>query len=158
MRKSILLCFVAVFCFACQEQVNIEKEKEAIIKVLKEEVKTFADYDMDKLSALHVQDSLDTRLAGTKLYKGWGEIEVLLEGYMERNKKDTVSENVRNEKDNLIIKVTGKTAWAIMDNIWKWEEGGETKDVSNYQISFFEKIDGDWKFSFNAFVANSQEE
>ena len=68
------------------------------------------------------------------------------------------TQNPRNKKENLIIKVNGNSAWAVMDNIWLWEEDGETKNQSNYQISFLEKIDGQWKFSFNAFVPNKPTE
>lgn len=130
-----------------------DKEKEAILKVMKQETDVFAKHDMETLTTLHVQSEMDTRLAGAKIYKGWDEVEALLKSYIERNKKDTTSKNIRNEKENIRLKVTGNTAWVICDNIWKWEESGETKDLQNIQISFLEKIDGKWKFSFNAFVA-----
>ena len=54
----------------------------------------------------------------------------------------------------LFLKLMRNTAWLICDNIWKWEENGESKEQGNYQISFLEKINGKWKFSFNAFVSN----
>jgi len=50
------------------------------------------------------------------------------------------------------------TAWVICDNIWKWEAKGEPQTNQNIQISFLEKIDGEWKFSFNAFVAAPEPE
>ena len=141
-----------------EPKAPVAKEKEAIIKVLYEEGATFAAFDMESLSALHVQDESDTRLAGTKVYSGWGEIETLLKSYIERNKKDTISENVRNEKENIILKVTGNSAWVICDNIWKWEAKGEPQNMQNIQIAFLEKIDGEWKISFNAFVTVAEEE
>ena len=70
-----LLAIILLTGTSCQEKIDIEKEKEAIIKVLYEEGETFAAFDMESLSALHVQDESDTRLAGTKVYSGWNEIE-----------------------------------------------------------------------------------
>lgn len=160
MRK--LLCVSALLLFAgvtfSQEKIDVEKEKEAIIEVLHEEGVTFAASDMESLSALHVQDESDTRYDGIKVYSGWNEIETLLKSYIEWSENDTISENVRNEKENVILKVTGNNAWVICDNIWKWEASGEPKGFQNIQISFLEKIDGDWKFSFNAFVEGPKED
>jgi ketosteroid isomerase-like protein len=140
---------------SCQQQIDIEKEREAIIKVLHEFEDSFAAFDMENLSEAHVQDESDTRLAGTELHQGWNEIETLLNSYIEYNKKEPFGENFRNEKENIRLKVTGNTAWAICDNIWKWEDAkGEPGGFQNIHISFLEKIDGEWKFSFNAYVAS----
>ena len=143
---------------SCQEKIDIEKEKEAIIKALYEEVEAFAAFDMESLSALHIQDESDTRLAGTKVYSGWNEIETLLKSYIERNKNDTISENFRNEKENIKLKVTGNNAWVICDNTWKWDSEGEPFEAENIQITFLEKIEGKWKISFTAYVAKSEPE
>ena len=158
MKKLIILSLFLTCCFVCNAQTNNEKEKEAIKKVLLDEAKFFAANDAENLLSLHVQDSTDARLAGTNLYVGWDNIKALLNRYIDRNKKNTTFQNPRNKKENLIIKVNGNSAWAVMDNIWLWEEDGETKNQSNYQISFLEKIDGQWKFSFNAFVPNKPTE
>ena len=141
-----------------KENIDIEKERTAILEVIHKEGEVFANYDMESLSALHVQDKSDTRLAGTQVYKGWSDIKKLLESYIEVNKQDTVSTNVRNEKENIILKVTGNTAWLICDNIWKWETNGQLQSAKNIQISFLEKINDEWKFSFNAFVAGPDQE
>jgi len=156
MKKYLgtLIAIILLTSVSCQEKTDIEKEKTAILKMLDDEIKLFIAGDKEGLSTIHVQDVLDTRFDGTKIYSGWSEIETLLQGYIERNKNDTISKNVRNVKENIILKVTGNTAWLICDNIWKWEENGESKEAGNYQISFLEKINGQWKFSFNAFVNN----
>lgn len=158
MKKYLISLIVLVFLAgtSCQEKIDVEKEKEAIIKVLHESEDSFAAQDMENLSALHVQDESDTRLAGTELYQGWNEIETLLKSYIEQNKKEPFGENFRNEKENIRLKITGNTAWAICDNIWKWEDtNGEPGGFQNIHISFLEKIDGAWKFSFEAYVANA---
>ena len=154
MKKSLLVlsAFILMAGSSCQKKIDIEKEKATIIKVLNDEGRIFAAGDMQGLSAIHVRSEMDARLAGTTLYKGWSEIEKLLSDNIENNKKNTSMTNPRNLKENIVLKVTGNTAWLTCDNIWKWEENNEQKDFSNRQISFFEKINGEWKFSFNAFV------
>jgi hypothetical protein len=140
---------------ACQEQVDIEKEKEAIVKVLYEEGKAFAANDIEGVFALHVQDELSTRYDGNEIYAGWDKIKSMYEAYIEANTQDTVNTwtNPRNEKENIIVKVTGNTAWLICDNIWKFEFNNEPQEWSNIQIAFLEKLNGDWKFAFNAFIS-----
>jgi len=62
---------------------------------------------------------------------------------------------MQNRKENLTLKVDNDWAWLICDNIWEWETEGETLKQVNIQINFLEKIDGNWKFSFQAYVPNS---
>jgi len=120
--------------------------------MLNDEGRIYAAGDIQGLSIIHVRSEMDARLAGTTLYKGWSEIEKLLSDYIENNKKNTSVTNPRNLKEKIVLKVTGNTEWLTCDNIWKWEENNEQKESSNRQISFFEKINGEWKISFNAFV------
>jgi len=155
MKKGILMLlsinlFIGAFC---QEKTELEQAKKAIINTLYEEGKRFTAYDMDGISALHITDESATRYDGSKVYYGWDNIEPLYQFYIERNKGFN-DENVRNEKENTITKVTGDNAWVICDNIWKWEIEGETHSAKNFQIAFLEKSDGEWKFAFNAFVAD----
>jgi hypothetical protein len=160
MRKSVLFltAFFLLTSYSCQQKVDVEKEKAAIIQVLNEEGSAFAANDLEKVLALHVQDEMDTRYDGDKIYKGWGEIKSLYESYIERNKQDTIYTNPRNIKENIILKVTGNTAWLMCDNIWRYDVNKEVQEWKNIQISFLEKTDNGWKFSFNAFVPLPEEE
>ena len=135
-------------------------EEKAVIKVLKEEGDTFAKHNWDALSALHVRDETAVRMAGVEnVIQGWDNIQSLLQGYIDRNRTNPVKNPV-NLKENIVIKVTGNTAWLVCDNIWKWEEFEgedlESLGFDNKQIAFFEKVDGKWKFSFNAFIAKPE--
>ena len=56
----------------------------------------------------------------------------------------------------MILKVTDGSAWLICDNIWKWNYEGEPGGMDNIQISFMEKIDGEWKFSFTAYITKPE--
>lgn len=160
MKKNLILISAIFFllCSSCQEKIDVEKEKAAIIEVINAEGSTFAANDLEGVFALHLQDELSTRYSGNKVYKGWDEIKALFESYVERNTRDTTWTNPRNIKENIVCKVTGNTAWLICDNIWKFEFNNEPQEMSNVQIAFLEKMDGVWKISFNAFVEKSSSE
>lgn len=145
----IINLFIGAFC---QDNAELEQEKKAIIKMLYEEGKKFSAYDMEGISALHIMDESAMRYDGAKLYTGWDEIDSLYQFYIQRNKKFN-DEYVKNGKENIVIKIIGNSAWVICDNIWKWETKGEAHSSKNLQIAFLEKLDGEWKFAFNAFVS-----
>ena len=67
---------------------------------------------MEGISALHITDESSARYDGSKVYCGWDEIEPLYQFYIQRNKGFN-DENVRNEKENIVTKVTGDNAWVI---------------------------------------------
>lgn len=158
MKKSTILIFVLIFlaCISCKENIDIAKEKEAILKVLHEEGDAFAKNDLNRLSAIYIQDSTQTRLGlGAtyyNLYKGWDEIKNLYQDYIKYNSTDSSWQNPRNFKENLIIKVSGNSAWILCDNIWEFEYNNVAQRRTNIQIAFFEKVNGGWKFSFDAFI------
>jgi hypothetical protein len=143
---------------ACQENSNLDEEKKAIMKVLLEEGKLFSEFDMEGLAALHITDESATRYDGVEVYSGWEDIASLLKSYMVNiaESEGTDEWEATNDKENAVIKVTGNTAWVICDNIWHWEYEGKPQSDTNKQIAFFEKIDGKWMISFNAFVGISE--
>ena len=162
MKKYLLSLIVLVFLAGtgCQEKIDIEKEKEAIMAVLQEQGVASATMDMERLFAVYVQDSLDTRLQTNKnnhsIYAGWDEIKSLIES---RKESDwTRFENMMNSKENVILKVIDDCAWLICDNIWKWNYEGEPGGFDNIEITFLEKIEGEWKISFTAFITKPEPE
>lgn len=158
MKKYVLTLFALIMLAgtSCKETIDTEKEKEAILQVLLDEGKTFAVHDMEGLSALHIQDETALRLqGGENVYQGWNDIKTLFEGYMEYNKENP-GLNIKNEKENVITKVFGNTAWTVCDNIWKWDENGKTSGFNNKQLTFLEKVNGDWKISCVAFIPISE--
>ena len=158
MKKYLFVVLALIFltCISCKEKIDIEKEKEAILKVLHEEGDAYAVNDLKRVFAVHLQDNTATRLEqgpdSYNIYKGWDEIKKLYESYTERNLADTSYKNSQNIKGNVIIKVVENSAWLICDNTWKYDYNNIAREDTNIQIAFFEKINGEWKFSFNAFV------
>lgn len=156
--KNYLSIFIALILFAgvsC-EQTDIEKEKQAVLKVLQEQGDEFAAFNKEKLFELHIQDETATRLAGSTVYSGWDEIKNLYENYFEINSTGSGRQSLRNSKKNIIVKVNGNNAWVVCDNIWKWEIEGQPRESKNKQIAIFEKVNGNWKFALNAFVEDQR--
>lgn len=148
---------------ACQttvqtEEVDVEKEKEAITNLLTAEATFVAELDIDSIIAQHVQDEVDSRLQLRKesytIYDGWEEVKALFDSWRDMDMSNMA--NIRNSKDNMIIKVGNNWAWLICDNIWEYDLEGETVKDVNIQINFLEKIDGEWKFSFQAYITKPE--
>jgi hypothetical protein len=163
MKKPALLIF-AIICLAtvsCTQVTDVATEKEAVLKALQEEGDAYAALDMNRLAAIHIQDSTDTRLATgctyNTIWKGWDEIKKLYEDYFTRNTGDSAWQNPKNIKENIIMKVTGNSAWVLCDNIWEFTFNGEYFRQGNKQLAIFEKVNGEWKFAFNSFMEKPAE-
>jgi hypothetical protein len=158
MKKSLfaLTALIFLICLSCKQKTDITKEKVAVLKVLQEEGDAYTISDLKRISAVHIQDNTATRLEqGTdsyKIYTGWDEINELYENKIKRNSSDSSLKRLQNLKENIIIKVVGNSAWLLCDNKWEYEYNKVAGEETNLQIAFFEKINGEWKFSFNAFV------
>lgn len=155
--KIFIGSIFAILLFAgssCQQAVDIEKEKEAILAVLKEEGEAALSKDKEAMFALHVQDEFETRLEmgqyGHTRYNGWEEVQGLLGDYLS-GEDELGGDNPENTRENVVIKVTGNTAWLVSDNKWEWTVDGIKEGYTNINITFFEKIKGEWKISFAAY-------
>ena len=148
----VLSAVILLTCISCKEKIDVAKEKEAVLKVLQEEGDAFAANDLNRLSAIYIQDSTQTRVTSSTIYKGWTEVKKLYEGYIKYNSTDSSWVNPKNIKENVIIKVAGNSAWVACDNIWEFEYNNVPGKLTNMQIVFFEKINGEWKISFDAFI------
>ena len=153
-----ILMMLALF-IACQQTVNPELEKEAILAVLEEEGRAYAAKDKDGLYNLFIQDPMSTRLdyifRNYQLMEGFEEIKSLYDQYWENW---TDEGNPRNLKENAIIRVSGKNAWVLCDNVWEWDTPSGTMRNTNIQTTFLEKTGDAWKITFMSFVAKPPDE
>ena len=154
MKKFLpLLVFVAFV--ACTNN-QIEKEKDAIIKVLKEETDAFIANDIDRISAIHIQDSTTTRMSfggrEVSIHKGWEEVKGLFEDSFRMNSSDSSWQNPKNYKENIMVRVSGNSAWLVCDNTWEYEYKKKERKFTNVQVAFFEKVNGNWKFSYDSYI------
>jgi hypothetical protein len=147
---------IAIILFAgtsCRQTADVEKEKEAIMAILEGEGEAVLARDKDHIFDMYVQDDLTTRLEmgeyGFNRYEGWEEVGKLLGDFL--SGEGMGGADAVNRKENVLIKVTGNTAWLTCDNIWEWTNEEEKGGYNNIQVLFFEKIKGDWKISFSAY-------
>jgi ketosteroid isomerase-like protein len=161
--KKYLLLFTAIIMvsgISCQKKVDIEKEKQAIMAVINAESETARTGDVNGLSSCYIQDEYNTRfMVGKNNYQiltGWDKLAPLFES-LKANAE--IDDSVMTfTKENEVVKVTGNTAWVICENNWKMKtEEGERK-VESIQITFLEKVDGVWKFSFAAWIPKPEPE
>jgi hypothetical protein len=155
--------FLFVFLFtACQPKVDIAKEKEAIMAVINQESQAALDRNPEALKALYIQDEMNTRVNLSPdtciILKGWSELEPKLDSYKPDTTFSRIYKNIKFSKENARIKVTGNTAWVLCDNIWQGDIEGKPMKVEGLQITFLEKVNGQWKFSFAAWLSKPNKE
>lgn len=140
---------------SCEKTPDIDKEIEAILSVIQIEGNAHATHDLEGLQNAYIHDSLTVRVHTRKknysILEGWDSVNSLFESWM--NMDMSKYKNLTHSKENVKIKVLDNNAWIICDNVWKFEVEGEQIEDSEIQITFLEKIDMEWKISFNAIVS-----
>ena len=102
MKKYVLTLFAIILLAgtSCQEKIDIEKEKEAIIAVIEEETNAFLDNDFDRLSNTFVQDETNIRLMAEKssyTYNlGWENVSSYYKEFLEQDLAFAESRALRN--------------------------------------------------------------
>lgn len=154
--KKILIPISALLllaCTSCEEKIDVDKEKAAIMAVIQSESEFARDGNVEGLKSLYMQDEYNTRLIiGNENYKiltGWDKVGPILDQALE-NTETEFSATIT--KDNPIIKVNEETAWIICDNTWEGIYEGEDFIMNNIQVTFLEKVEGEWKISFISFI------
>jgi len=142
-----LLVSILLAGASCQEKIDYEKEKAAIIDVLEKETEAFFDYDIDRLASFHVQDETNMRLTATKsgytYDEGWGKVRSFFLDYFENVAEPGDFYEI---KRNYKIKIYGESAWAIYDNDF-YNENDELLSTSIH-AQILEKVGGVWKIVF----------
>jgi hypothetical protein len=124
----ILLALLAGI--SCQENIDIEKEKEAIKAVIEEARAAYLAGDLSRIQALWVQDE-NSRMVymdddGYVEYVGWDEI---ANSVMDLKHWDEF-ENYDNKDSNLVINVYENTALALYHNVWSGvDKEEEAEDI-----------------------------
>jgi hypothetical protein len=148
----LLFAFILIAGSSCQKKVDIEKEKQAIMAVVKAESEDARIGNVDGLISCYIQDEYNTRLNVNaddyKIITGWDKLAPLFKGLAPSTEYDTTK--ISFTKENAVIKIMGNTAWLICE-----APEGETK-WGNIQVTFLEKVDGVWKFSFAAWITKPE--
>ena len=157
-----ILALLLITGISCQETIDIEKEKEAIIAVIEKE--TNAAHRMgggswaslvEDWESCFVQDESYVRFrAGKNSYgviRGWDEF--IDPEYIDslRNVTETpVPGFSRIEFENYQIKVYPESAWAIYDEVHYRDEWELPRTIPS--VRFLEKVDGEWKMVLQSWI------
>lgn len=148
MKKQLLL-ITTVILFAgmsCEQSIDVEKEKAAIIAVIEEETNAFYARDLDRMNAVYPADGDATHLNATRGgygyttdWDGGASFTEFFEANPEPSQNNEVKKNYR-------IRVYKDAAWASYDNE-SYNEDGELLVASKHD-QFLEKQGGQWKIVF----------
>lgn len=160
MRYTILfvLAIAAVAFNGCEQAIDYEAERAAIIGVMEKETQTYIDRDFDGMFSTHVQDSLNMRLtAGADNYvfaQGWEDVSRHMTGdQTEDNLGPDIHITV--EKTNYRMKIYPQSAFVVCDQKWTSQYEDDVVEINSIQVRFLEKVEGEWKISFVSFIGTS---
>ena len=153
MRYTILfiLAIALTGVTGCEQEIDMDKERTAIIAVINQETDAYLERDYESVYATHVQDSLNMRLtAGPDSYtffEGWEEIGKHL---LSDETEDDLSPglHISVEKYNYRMKIYPGSAFVVCDQKWTSQYGDDVNEINSIQVRFLEKLDGEWKISF----------
>jgi len=155
----LLLVLSILAATACQEQIDIDKEKEAIIAVVNAESNAYLVRDFETLSSYMVQDSLNIAIhAGKWGYAytvGWEKLTEIYEKDFANDEEWAKFQNPKFERENFNIKVYPKSAWAVFNTVYKWDEDSITNEWKVIEARILEKVDGEWKITYVSNVATT---
>ncbi|MEN8201800.1 MAG: hypothetical protein ABFS28_04330 [Bacteroidota bacterium] len=162
MRYTILftLSIAMVGFTGCQQEqeIDLEKEREAIIAVINQETDAYLARDYEAVYNTHVQDSLNMRLtAGADNYvflEGWEEVGKHLLG--DETEDDLNPDlHISVEKTNYRMKIYSSSAFVVCEQKWSSQFGEDVTEINSIQVRFLEKIEGEWKISFVSWIGTS---
>ena len=160
MKYTILATIIlAAFAFTgCEQPIDYEKEKAAIIAVMEKETQTYIDRDFEGMFSTHVQDSLNMRLtAGPDNYvfaQGWEDVSRhMASDQTEDDLGPDIHINV--DKTNFRMKIYHSTAFVVCDQKWTSQYDDDVVENNSIQVRFLEKINDEWKISFVSFIGTS---
>lgn len=152
--------FSIFFMISCQQQVDVEAEKKAIIDVINAETQAYMDFDFEEVISYYVHDSLNFRLttgADDHVFlEGWEEVEAFFrDELIDSNPNTPESTHIAVEKNNYRIKVYEQAAYVICSEKWTYTTPDDVIEIESRQVRFMEKVDGEWKIAFLSFIGTS---
>jgi ketosteroid isomerase-like protein len=153
MKKTLFPFLMLLFLIfsACQEKLDVNKEKEAIIAALNGESEAYLAMDSTKWMSYWVQDELTLRVdAGEEDYsaRGWKQLHENMKANMENDSLLVDYKNMKFNKSDFNIKVHPDCAWAYFNEKFTATYKGEPVETEDMQLRILEKVDGQWKIAF----------
>jgi len=146
---------------ACQEKLDVAKEKEAIIAALNGESDAYLAMDSTKWMSYWVQDDMTLRVDASKESYSVGNWKQLHESMIANLRNDTIMANYKDmkyTKSDYVIKVHPECAWAYFAEKFTAIYKGQPVENNDIQVRILEKVDGQWKIAFMGAVNTSSYE
>lgn len=157
MKYTILTVFVlvAILFTGCEQPVDYEKEKAAIIAVMEKETQSYIDRDFEAMFSTHVQDSLNMRLtagpSNVVFAEGWDEVSGHMTG--DQTEDDLGPDlHITVEKTNYRMRIYPQSAFVVCDQKWTTQYDDDVVEMNSIQVRFLEKKNDEWKISFVSFI------
>ena len=157
MKYTILTVFVlaAIVFTGCEQPVDYEKEKAAIIAVMEKETQSYIDRDFEAMFSTHVQDSLNMRLtagpSNVVFAEGWDEVSRHMTG--DQTEDDLGPDlHITVEKTNYRMRIYPQSAFVVCDQKWTTQYDDDVVEMNSIQVRFLEKKNDEWKISFVSFI------
>jgi len=159
--KGIIFILLSVMVvWSCQPKVDPEAEKQAIIKVINDETDVYLNFDYEAVVSYFVHDSLNFRLSAgaddMEFVEGWDNIDKFYRAdLLDREPGSVTDTHVTVSKDDYQIKLYDDAAYVTCTETWLYTINNDSLEIVSRQVRFMEKVDGEWKIAFLAFVGNS---
>ncbi len=137
----------------CQQNTEVQNEKEAIKAVIEEETNAYHDKDFDRFAATYVQDETIIRITvnrnRTDIVEGWDNISSI----MKEDFKNFPDPSENNDiKSNYKIRIYDDCAWVTFDE----ERINDESDSIEIGVNILKKVDGKWKIVFLSRIIKNQ--
>lgn len=144
---SKLLVFLIIIFVSCNNRIDTEKEKNAIITVIENETNSYfaKDFEQQSKSFLHDESLivLVSRKGGFGYVVGWNQLSESIKTNIE---KDSIPVTDKFKNSDYKIKVYAESAWAVYDENVYNSEGEFIRKVIN--VRFLEKVEDEWKIVY----------
>ncbi len=159
--KNMILWVIPIVMMAlpgCRQEIDYEKERQAIIELINKETRAYVDRDMETVFETHVHDSLNMRLTvgadNFVFIEGWDQHAKHLAG--DETEDDLGPDyHINVDKSNYRMKIYPNSAFVVCDQLWTSAYEDDTTEIESIQVRFLEKIEGEWKISFVSFIGTS---
>ena len=160
--KKTTPIFLIIIClgFSCNNvnnTVDYEKEKQAIIDVIKKETRSYYEKDLETWMSTYVQEPYQQRIGYWEGYKdklqylkGWNELYDHKTKKRFERKTDSRWDESTFEMKNINLRIYQDAAWITFEQT-DWEAGSKKLIGNALGTRVLEKIDGQWKIVFNGY-------
>ena len=145
-----------------EKEIDFEKERAAIMKVLEEESAAFWDKDFEKYASYWVHEEYIRTMGwweqgGVTVVNGWKERESRTKAHMELSPEPNPTAT-RVKRENINLRIYNDVAWMTFDQYG--EDTGDTlmdmPDLSR-ETRIFEKQNGEWKIAYLGWLLEGEE-